>query len=374
MTERFSRTWRLDGHVVEVFGHVDAWRNCLDELTGLGIGVPLVHRISWINELKPLGQLYLAVRDASDGSLSAAVPVQKRPTRSLPGHSRLRVTYFGYAPREDGLAAAAAGLERYLVDDPKSLSATVEVFLARDDARERLERHLPSLGYERARAPRTYRQTLRLDLSPDEDALFGSFAPTCRRFIRAPEKKGFTVRTMDDPQWAERMDTIWKATFARTGARAPSRNWSSLLEFAGRHPEEFRIVGAFGHDYPEPLSLTAFACGMNNSDHAAYTDGASCRDIGASVPLSYAPMWNLIRWAKSMGCEWFDLGGITEGHHGDAKDPLGGISDFKRRFTDRVVTVGSEWELKPVSWRTALSDRVAASGNVVRRLSSGFSR
>jgi lipid II:glycine glycyltransferase (peptidoglycan interpeptide bridge formation enzyme) len=111
---------------------------------------------------------------------------------------------------------------------------------------------------------------------------------------------------------------------------------------------------------------------MNNSDHALYADGASSRDVSVSVPLSYALMWDLIRWSKSMGCEWFDFGGITGGHYEDGSDPLGGISDFKRRFSERVIEVGSEWELKPASWRTALSDRVNAFAQIGRRIAHGL--
>ncbi len=369
MNERFDRNWLLCGHAVEVFGHdLERWARYEKELMRLRAGVPLVHRANWIREVGSHSGFFLVATDVADGRLSAAVPVQAVSTRSLPGHRHLQVTYFGYAARVDGLTAALAGLARFLSEDSKSLSVSVQVFLAEDGSRTWLERQVEDLGYRRAKRPTRYERTLRLDLSADEDALFGSFAATCRRFIRAPEKKGFSVRLLDDPRWASRMNEIWRETFARTGTRPPARRWSDLLAFADRHPAEYRIVGTFGPDYPNPRSLTAFACAMNNSVHALYSDGASSRDAPASVPLSYALIWDLIRWSRSMGCEWFDFGGITEGDYENRDDPLGGISDFKRRFTERVVRVGSEWELKPASWRTALSDRVSASGQIVRRL------
>jgi hypothetical protein len=375
MNERLEWSWPLRGQLVEAFGpDLDRWARCENELLRLGVSVPLVHRSSWKREVEPHCGFFLVARSAADSSLSAAVPIEVVPTRSLPGHRNLQVSYFGYAAHEEGLTAALEGLARFLAEDPRSLGVRVQVFLADDGRRDRLERQAADLGYERARRPTRYGRTLRLELSADEDTLLGSFAATCRRFIRAPEKKGFSVRLLDDPRWAHRMNEVWRETFARTGARPPERRWSDLLTFANRHPAQYRIVGTFGPDYPNPRSLSAFACAMNNSDHALYADGASSRDVSAAVPLSYALMWDLIRWSKSMDCEWFDFGGITDGHYHDGDDVLGGISDFKRRFTERVICVGSEWELKPPSWRTALSDRVSASGQLVRRLASVLAR
>jgi lipid II:glycine glycyltransferase (peptidoglycan interpeptide bridge formation enzyme) len=60
----------------------------------------------------------------------------------------------------------------------------------------------------------------------------------------------------------------------------------------------------------------------------------------------YAVVWDLIRWAKENGARFFDFGGITVGSHG-SNDPLGGISDFKRYFSERVVEVGAEWSFEP---------------------------
>ena len=83
------------------------------------------------------------------------------------------------------------------------------------------------------------------------------------------------------------------------------------------------------------------------------------------MPLLYAPLWELIRWARAGGARWFDFGGITLTDP-DASDPLQGISDFKRFFCRDVAKVGGEWRLDPPSlagraWKTArwLKDAVS---------------
>jgi hypothetical protein len=164
------------------------------------------------------------------------------------------------------------------------------------------------------------------------------------------------------------MDTLWLKTFARTATSPPKRRWERHIAFARNYPDDYHIVGLFGPGYPNQGSLAAFGCAMNNVDHAVYSDGASTRGPEVSTALSYAIMWDLIRWAKARGCSWFDLGGITAGTHGDPNDLRGGISDFKRRFTDRVVEVGGEWEIVSNSWQSAFSEGMSSTASLVKRL------
>ena len=72
-----------------------------------------------------------------------------------------------------------------------------------------------------------------------------------------------------------------------------------------------------------------------------------------------------MRWAKRVGAEWFDFGGITPGTQADPTDPLGGISDFKRYFGTDVVTVGEEWVFVPRPVRAAIAGMVAKLGRRV---------
>lgn len=360
---------RAEGFDVDVYSdNLERWEWYVEELLEAGVPLPLEHRPSWIRDVAREKSWFVEVKSEEDGSLAAAFPMKRTTTRSLPGHYELRIARFGYAVEEAGLQAALEVLRRLVDERGRLLSLNVEMFVPDGERREALEEMARSTGYGRSDAQRRYRWTTRLDLSPDEDDLLMSFTGSCRRFIRDPEKKGYSVEPVEEDRWADRMDELWEETFSRTGAQSPPRVWRDHLRFARRQPDLYHIVGTFGPGRPAPESLKSFSCVQHNGDHAVYSDGASTRDVESGVALSYAPMWELIRWAKEHGCAWFDMGGISSGTYEDDEDPRGGISDFKRRFTEDVVEVGTEWEFRPDSLRTALSDRVSASASALRQL------
>lgn len=360
------RTGNAFGQRVElVSGDPGRWEACERELLEAEASVPLSHRSCWIREMTTGRHWYVESRDERDGSLSAAFPIRRSPVRSLPGHCRLRWTRFGYAAREVGLLAALDVLPGVPESRPRVLSQSVEIFTVDSARRSVLENAAQRRGFTRAARGRRYRYTARVDLRPDEGDIASSFSGTCRRFIRDPAKKSYRVRPLREERWADRMEEIWEETFARTGVRPPPRRWPEHLAFARRHPDLYRIMGTFAPSYPERESLVSFACGRYNVDHASYADGASTRDVEPGVALTYAPMWELMKWAKEQGCAWFDMGGITEGSRED-DDVRGGISDFKRRFTEDVVEVGTEWVVEADSLRSTVASAVSASASGVR--------
>lgn len=334
------------------------WRRCQEDLFSRNVPVPLEHRASWLSEVSEMDHWFVVSRGGDEDAVVAGFPVERHATRSLPGHYRLRVHRFGYASEPDGLVAILEALAALARQDPRVLDVTVEIFSPDPEHRGRIERIARARSYEPAAGQRRYRRTARLPLAASEDELLASFSSSCRRFIRDPEKKGYRVEKVEDDRWKARMVELWNETFSRTGTAPPARAWDRRLAFAREHPELYRIVGTFGPTYPAPDSLVSFSSAMNNGDHGVFSDGASTRKLDTTVALSYAPMWELIRWAKSLGCEWFDMGGISEGTYQDDDDPRGGISDFKRRFTGDVVEVGGAWIFRPESLRRRLSEHV----------------
>lgn len=329
------------------------------------VGIPLEHRTSWIREISEFEHVY--VEAGADGGSGAAIrlPVEERPTRALPGHVRLRVRRFGSHGSEDELATLLERLVDLVRNRPAYLSVNVEVFAPDPDRRRTIGELARRAGFKPAGGQRRYRHTARLDLSPSEEELLASFSSSCRRFIRDPAKKDFSVRPLVDDRWAERMHQLWEETFERTGGTLPSRRWRDHLRYAREHPDLYRIVGTFGPEHPDEESLAAFSCAMHNGDHAVYSDGASTRELETTVALTYAPMWELIRWARCRGCGWFDMGGITRSTYED-DDPRGGISDFKRRFTEDVIEVGGEWSFTAPSARARLAETLRTTARTLR--------
>jgi hypothetical protein len=142
-------------------------------------------------------------------------------------------------------------------------------------------------------------------------------------------------------------------------------DWPAVLAATRADPGLSRVVGLFRTDVEGDAALLAYTWGRHHGDHAEYHVGASTRDPAIRTPLAYPLMWELITWARRTGARWFDLGGVTAGG-GD--DPLGGISDFKRYFSERVEEVGEEWELEPHAARAALARAIGRGVAWVSRL------
>jgi lipid II:glycine glycyltransferase (peptidoglycan interpeptide bridge formation enzyme) len=208
-----------------------------------------------------------------------------------------------------------------------------------------------------------YSQTLAMDLVPSEEELFAKLHSTARRHIRAPGKKGLVLRPVTDPALGDRLESIFNETFRRTGTVPEQRPWEAIIKLSAAEPTRSRVVGIFDDAVPTPDGLIAFAWGCAQGRYATYEAGASVRrpDLG-NTPLSYAPLWDLITWARrDTGSTQFDLGGITSG---GPNDPRHGISEFKRYFSDNIVQVAEEWTMEPAPLRASLA-RAISSG--VRR-------
>ena len=340
------------------------WAELEEELDGLGVPMALDHRATWIREVEQAQFQFAEFRNTHTGSLIAAIPIRANETRVMPGHFRMRIRHLGLQLPPPSAAQVLGALSDWVEESPRILGLSVEFLFLDQELRRHGERAAREAGFKPARSPRRYRHTPCLLLDADEDELLASFGKSCRQSIRNPAKKGYEVGPLYDEALAPRMAELWKETFHRTGASPPARDWVAHLRFARKHPDLYRIIGTFGPGGTPQEGLQAFACAKHNGDHAVYSDGASTRDAEPGVALSYAPMWELIRWARGEGLHWFDMGGMTF----DPTDPRQGISDFKRRFTDQVLEVGGEWELRSPSVRGKAADFLSGSASYFRHL------
>ncbi len=319
---------------------------CERGLQAAGVPVPLSHRAAWI-ETQPAGaHWYVALRDAA-GICCCGFAVSVSSSRALPGYRLLRIEDFGPAATPAARDAALVALAELARRQPRILRVNLEVFSADDAIRESLAQQLSTLGFERPAAPRRYARTLALDLGPDETTLLGSFQRKTRQKIRRAEQDStFVMRPISDVLLAERMAELLRETMNRTGGAYHPEDWESWIAFGNAHPELSHIIGTFRSGARGAEALVAFVWGSNHGDRVDLRTSASTRMADSRTSLTHPLLWELIRWAKRTGVRWFDLGGITAGHHGSG-DPLGGISDFKRSFCNHEVTVGEEWMLEP---------------------------
>jgi hypothetical protein len=316
----------------------------------------LPHRLDWIKPKWGSEQWWLVVRDLQRRPV-AGFSVTVIPTRALPGHRLLRLGRLRFAP-DPGPAEAAV---HFLVDlarrDKRTLSVAVEPFFADEIEREHATVALERAGFRLAGAARMYTHTLRIDLTREPETIFSSFHSTARRHIRAVAKHPVEVRLVQDPALAARLEEVLDETFARTAAAASPESWPPLIRYCLAHPEQARLVSLFRTDRAGPEALVAFALGLNHGDHVQYAIAGSTRPPDLRMPFGYVLAWDLMCWARTVGAQWFDFGGIVPDLA--ESDERHGIQQFKCCFGGDVVEVRQHWwrEFQPVrrAWVRAAS-------------------
>jgi hypothetical protein len=342
---------------VQVIDPADPWRGRVEEeLIAQQAALPFSSRmvVASLPEYSQAG--FVAVLDRK-GRCAGGFAVQSRPVR-LPGGfyvARVEQVGAGIPPAAD--AHVAKALARWASQNRRMLRLSVDVF-ARDPQRRRsLGEALSAFGF-RSTPVSGYAETLAIDLAPGEPELFASLHHSTRRKLRQLEKQPLVIKPIADPSLSDRMNNMLLETYARSGGSVQPRDWGARIELSLQHPEVSRIVGLFHADASGPEALLAYAWGCHGGDHVYYSEAASTRNTGDQrFALAYGVMWDLILWAKRTGASWFDMGGITRGSHTD-EDPLGGISDFKRYFSQNLVEIREQWVLDDHSWQASLASAI----------------
>ena len=341
----------------------DDWRRAERELSEAGHPLPLFARREFVSSQRESETSLLVVRDRS-GRHRAAVAVHKRAVREIPGHYVLHADRFASATEPAALRPAAYALAAMLRRNTRALRMDLDVFTRDPARRDEATSALEEAGFQAADSS-SYLQTLVLDLAPTEEEIFASFRGSARRKVRALDKHPLELRCITEVAYATRLEALAMETLRRTAGTYVAQDWRGRIELSKAHPHLSRIAGVFRTDRDGPEALVSFMWGAMHGDHGQYRDGGSTR-VEWSVPLSYAPMWDLMKWSRQQGAHWFDLGGVTDGRTGDADDPLGGISEFKRHFTSNVERVGDGWQLPATTLRARAARALGTARALVR--------
>jgi len=279
------------------------------------------------------------------------------PSRRVPWSRIARVEQLG----GEALASHASATASLLVEAVRTIGRVMRVHVRVFDRHERVRDALASALRAARFAPVSdafqYTHTHVIDLSDPEDRLMGRMTPAARRAVREPLKKGLQLRTDATAADIPRMLELMSAAFDRTGSLLGEDIARHDLSLAIQWPDRRPLVTLERADVAGPMRIVAFAMGLHDGDHVTYHHGATERggDL-ARLTLSYAPLWELIRWAKGRGVSWFDLGGVTASE--EVSHPLSGITAFKRRFggTDTEVATELQWIVRPFD--CAIEERV----------------
>jgi lipid II:glycine glycyltransferase (peptidoglycan interpeptide bridge formation enzyme) len=177
-------------------------------------------------------------------------------------------------------------------------------------------------------------RTVVISIKEDEETILAKMKQKCRYNIRLAEKKGVTIRAWEDVNAFHEMMLV-------TGRRDNFGVHS--LEYYRRaynlfHPKGTCELLVAEYEGKPLASLMVFV----NGKRAWYVYGASNDQERNRMP-TYLLQWEAIRWAKTRGCEEYDLWGVPdedeeklEAEFEARHDGLWGVYRFKRGFGGEV--------------------------------------
>jgi len=185
-------------------------------------------------------------------------------------------------------------------------------------------------------------RTLVVDLTPEEDQILATMKQKTRYNIRLAARKGVVVRASDDVSvFSELMDI--------TGQR-DEFSVHSIDYYRQAHNLFYPQKGCelFLAEYEDqPLAaIMVFVRGTR----AWYFYGASSNQQRNRMP-TYLLQWEAMRWAKSRGCQTYDLWGVPDLDHETLEanfmkrhDGLWGVYRFKRGFGGQLKRSAPVWD------------------------------
>jgi hypothetical protein len=300
------------------------------------VTLPLPQRHVWLRHTRREFRL-LQVRDR-DGKAAAQVVLSIYRPQSFVGVGNAVAHKLGPAATGADEEFALSVLRQLCAEQGDIL--TLRVQPRRFDIRDLrdFEARARRAGFELSE-PESVTRTLLFDLTRTPDEIMAQFPKRTRAKVRHRKRSDVELRVLTDDVWIPRMRAAADASVSRTDRQARSRyEWEPMLAVARDRPDLSVVVGLFLNGRPD--ELLAFASAERHGALAEYTAAGSRTDPELrSLPFNYFLVWELISWARQHGSTALDLGGVTDGGQ---LDPLAGISEFKRHFTDAEGEVGRE--------------------------------
>ena len=192
--------------------------------------------------------------------------------------------------------------------------------------------------------------TIVIDLSIDEDALLNQMRQRARRSIRGGNREQLTVTEgLYSPTNVNHMWDLYKETAERAGIKTRPKTY--FANFWRRHIDNdqgrFFFVWEPGDDKPIAGLFVSFV-----GDRALYKDGGSRRDTRSH--FSHLLHWEVMRYLKSRGIRYYDLGGTPPSDKlDDPHQRLASLATFKVSFGVPVIDYIGAYDqiLKPKAYK-----------------------
>lgn len=193
-------------------------------------------------------------------------------------------------------------------------------------------------------APFQPRRTILVSLDGSEEDILSRMKQKTRYNIRLAEKKDVTVKLSDRVDEFHHL-AVTTSTRDAFGVHQLSyyQRFYDLFHAAG----DCELLTAY---YKEQPLASVFAA--KSGKMAYYMYGASSDAERNRMP-AYLVQWAAIKWARSRGCQYYDLWGIpdfdeeqleTEFLHRETHQGLWGVYRFKRGFGGQAVRSVGAWD------------------------------
>lgn len=223
-----------------------------------------------------------------------------------------------------------------------------------------------SLGWQESHEQVQFKNTLVVDLQPDEDALLKNMKQKTRYNIRLAMRKGVGVRvgTTDD------LDLLYRM-FAETALRD---------NFTIRSPDYYRLAWGSFIESGDAVPLIAFVDEQPVAAIIVYRYGSTAYYLyGMSLDLhrekmpTYLLQWEAMLWAKEAGCTTYDMWGAPD--RMEPSDRMYGVYKFKQGFGGRLVETPGAFDLalRPLVYRIYTTGMPLIL-SIMRRLGRAYTR
>lgn len=199
---------------------------------------------------------------------------------------------------------------------------------------------MQGFGFRSAKQWIMPRRTLLVDLRPSLDDIWASFRSNTRNRVRLAQKLGVEIR-VGTPDDIAVFEELFEEMTARHGLRRAARETFGLAARAYEGQDMMRLYLARGGEgAPDISGIIVFVFGKTATYlWGASSDAEEARKLNPNQWLH----WEAIQWAKSRGCETYDMFGIPdhdadvlEAEYGRQTGGMWSLYRFKRGFRGTV--------------------------------------